>query len=105
MHHHAPHHSHHAAKPVKKAAAALSVGVGSLSDPWDLQVGGFWRVLQLVGWLGGGRTAGAPAGRACTWAAPPALRLKTVQGGPRQAPEASSCTTTHPGSPVPCGRG
>jgi hypothetical protein len=39
VHHHAPKHAHHPAKPVKKAAAALSVGVGSLSDPWDLQVG------------------------------------------------------------------
>lgn len=39
MHHHSPHHAHGPAKPVKRAAAALSVGVGSLTDPWDLQVG------------------------------------------------------------------
>lgn len=38
VHHHGPRLGHHPAKPVKKAAAALSVGVGSLSDPWDLQV-------------------------------------------------------------------
>ena len=37
--HHGPKHAEHPAKPVKKAAAALSVGVGSLSDPWDIQVG------------------------------------------------------------------
>ena len=32
------HHAHHPGKPVKKAAAALSVGVGHFSDPWELQV-------------------------------------------------------------------
>ncbi|GAB4823775.1 hypothetical protein N2152v2_010821 [Parachlorella kessleri] len=37
VHHHGSKHPEHPAKPVKKAAAALSVGVGSLSDPWDIQ--------------------------------------------------------------------
>ena len=34
---HRPHHHAHPAKAVKKAAAALSVGIGHFSDPWELQ--------------------------------------------------------------------
>lgn len=109
VHHHDPRRAPHRAGPVKKAAAALSVGVGSLSDPWELQV----RAWEAQGLDRAALHAGQGRSGTCCAAAAAASQTH-VAADPQQRPAClHSAGSAPPGrlherallSPAPATRG